>query len=139
MAVAVLATLVLASCSDDDDKKTTPGAPAVTGDLELVIRADSGPGRESLSGLICRPGEVRATGPLRQKADAERLCDAARDLSSELTSKPPATRVCTRIYGGPQTARITGTIDGRRVDRTFKRTDGCEIKDYAQIAKILPS
>jgi len=139
VAVAVLATLVLASCGDDDDKKTTPRAPAVTGDLELVIRADSGPGRESLSGLICRPGEVRATGPLRQKADAERLCDAARDLSSELTSKPPARRVCTRIYGGPQTARIIGTIDGRRVDRTFKRTDGCEIKDYAQIAKILPS
>jgi len=103
-----------------------------------VVRSDAGPGPESLSGLICRPAEQRATGALVKRAPAQRLCSEARALASLLTAKAPAGRPCTQIYGGPQTARITGTIDGRRVDRTFKRTNGCTIEEYARASKILP-
>ena len=36
--------------------------------------------------------------------------------------------VCTEIYGGPQRARIVGTVAGKRVWTTFTRTNGCEIE-----------
>lgn len=103
-----------------------------------MVRSDAGPGPESLSGLICRPAEQRATGALVKRAPAARLCSEARALASLLTAKAPVGRSCTQIYGGPQTARITGTIDERRVDRTFKRTNGCTIEEYARVSKILP-
>ena len=103
-----------------------------------MVRSDAGPGPESLSGLICRPAEQRATGALVKRAPARRLCSEARNLGALLTTPPPAGRACTQIYGGPQTARITGTIDGRRVDRMFKRTNGCAIQEYARVSKILP-
>ena len=38
--------------------------------------------------------------------------------------------MCTQIYGGPEQARVTGTIDGKKVDRRFTRTNGCEIADF---------
>jgi len=88
--------------------------------------------------LTCRPGEQRATAAIVKRAPAAQLCREARNLASLLTTRTPAGRACTQIYGGPQTARITGTIDGRRVDRMFKRTNGCAIEEYARVSKILP-
>jgi hypothetical protein len=35
--------------------------------------------------------------------------------------------VCTQIYGGPQKARVVGTVSGKRVRAVFTRTNGCEI------------
>jgi hypothetical protein len=70
---------------------------------------------------------------------AAELCDSARALRTLLTAKPPRDRFCTRIYGGPETARVTGTLDGIAVDRRLKRTDGCEIADYAKAARLLPA
>ena len=130
------ATLALASCGGDDESE--PPAPAATGGIELTLRSDSGAGRVSTGELTCRSGEQRATGDLVGRAPVTRLCRDARAVAPLLTGKGPARRVCTQVYGGPQTARITGAIDGRDVDRTFKRTNGCEIEQYARIAKILP-
>ena len=39
-------------------------------------------------------------------------------------------RACTQIYGGDERAHVTGTLEGRRVDVTFARRDGCGIADY---------
>jgi LysM repeat protein len=44
---------------------------------------------------------------------------------------------CTQVYGGPQTARITGTIHDRRVDVTVNRTDGCGTADWRSLAELL--
>jgi hypothetical protein len=134
--IALAASLVLASCGEDD--KSTPRAPADRGAIELTIRAGDGARRASTGTLTCRSGEQRATGALLKRAPASRLCSDARKLAPLLTTQAPAGRKCTQIYGGPQTAQITGTIDGRRVDRTFKRTNGCAIEEYARVAKILP-
>jgi hypothetical protein len=42
-------------------------------------------------------------------------------------------------YGGPATARITGTWHGRPVDATYKRTDGCEISRWQGLVPVLPA
>jgi hypothetical protein len=48
--------------------------------------------------------------------------------------------VCTQIYGGPQVARVTGRIDGRRVWATLGRTDGCEISRWDRLSPwLLPA
>jgi hypothetical protein len=46
----------------------------------------------------------------------------------------PADMMCTTIYGGPEQALVTGTLDGRRVSARFKRTDGCEIARWNRLA-----
>lgn len=45
---------------------------------------------------------------------------------------------CTQIYGGPQVARVTGTLRGRRVWATFRRTDGCEIARWNRVRLLFP-
>ena len=45
--------------------------------------------------------------------------------------------VCTEIYGGPQKARVVGTVAGRRIWATFTRTNGCEIERWSRISPWL--
>jgi hypothetical protein len=49
----------------------------------------------------------------------------------------PTDVACTQVYGGPATARVTGTLEGRRVDASFKRTDGCEIARWDRVQGLL--
>ena len=52
---------------------------------------------------------------------------------------PPPDQVCTEIYGGPDVARVTGTIDEQPVDATIDRTNGCGIGDWDDLlGAVLP-
>lgn len=46
--------------------------------------------------------------------------------------------VCTMQYGGPATARVTGTWAGRPVDSRFDRGNGCEIARWDALVPLLP-
>ncbi|GHC76652.1 SSI family serine proteinase inhibitor [Streptomyces flavofungini] len=46
---------------------------------------------------------------------------------------------CTQQYGGPETAHVTGTWQGRPVDATFSRTDGCQISRWNSLVPVLPA
>ncbi|MGX1547590.1 SSI family serine proteinase inhibitor [Streptomyces adustus] len=50
----------------------------------------------------------------------------------------PEGSVCTMQYGGPATARVTGTWAGRPVDATFDRGDGCRIARWDRFVPLLP-
>lgn len=66
-----------------------------------------------------------------------RLADAG--VQQRLVAGPPADLVCTEQYGGPDTARVVGTLDDQAVDATFDRTNGCGIDDWDSLmAGILP-
>jgi hypothetical protein len=68
-----------------------------------------------------RPSQAcRALG-----ADAEALAPLPPDL------------MCTQIYGGPEEAEITGTIEGEQVQATFSRQNGCEIDRWGRLATVL--
>ena len=45
--------------------------------------------------------------------------------------------VCTEIYGGPQKARIVGTVGDRQVWATFNRVNGCAIERWSRISPWL--
>jgi hypothetical protein len=80
--------------------------------------------------LRCNP----ARGTLRSRSAACRRL--AGDGVSLFTPVPPDA-VCTEIYGGPYTARITGTIKGKSVWATFVRTNGCHISRWDRVSPWL--
>jgi len=45
--------------------------------------------------------------------------------------------VCTQIYGGPQKARVVGTVLGKHLWATFTRTDGCQISRWRKLSPWL--
>ena len=85
--------------------------------------------------LTCLGTWANATGYLREAS--EEGCQQARQLAGFLLSAPDSDRVCTQIYGGPQTATVKGTINGRLIRRTFSRTDGCELADWDRLGLLL--
>ena len=48
--------------------------------------------------------------------------------------------VCTEIYGGPDTARVVGVVEGRRVWARFNLSNGCHIERWNRFSPwLLPS
>lgn len=45
---------------------------------------------------------------------------------------------CTFIYGGPETATVTGTWQGQKVNTTFSRKNGCELDRWTRAGDLLP-
>jgi|SRR3990170_699035 len=80
--------------------------------------------------LRCSP--ARGTLP-RPAVACRRLAASGVKLFAPL----PKDIVCTEIYGGPQKARVVGTVAGARVWATFTRTNGCEIARWARISPWL--
>ena len=131
-ACACAALLLPCGCGESAARAATA---AQQRSITLTIRFDRGPRTLSRGTLSCRSGERRATGIARPAA---RSCARVRKIAGFLTSRPREDRVCTLLYGGPQKVRVTGRIDGKRVDRRFDRTNGCEIADYDRLARALP-
>ncbi|WP_285725518.1 hypothetical protein [Psychromicrobium xiongbiense] len=51
---------------------------------------------------------------------------------------PPAT-ICTQQSGGPQTAEVTGIVNGRQVDKTFDQHNGCTIEQWNLLKPLFGS
>ena len=136
--LALLTVATFGGCGDDDE----PAAPQTAstpagGGIELSIRHGDGAGNTQTGTLTCRGDVQRAGGFLTRRATVDELCAKARAIKPLLTTPSDEQRACTQIYGGPETARITGTIDGEQVDRRFSRTNGCEIADFNRAGELL--
>lgn len=68
--------------------------------------------------------------------DAEAAC-AVLDTVPTPFAPVPAGTMCAQVYGGPETATITGTWRGERVDASYRRTDGCEIARWRRLGPVL--
>jgi hypothetical protein len=136
-APALAVALALGGCGDGDDPAAQPTVSTPSGAIELTVVLDDGAGAKTTGALTCRHGDQRAEGALKGRAPAARLCSQARGIAELLTRPPRKGRACTQIYGGPETARVTGTIDAEKVDRRFARTNGCEIADFTRAAGLL--
>jgi hypothetical protein len=84
--------------------------------------------------LDCHP----AGGTHRNaRAACERLDEMVRWGEDPFAPVAPRSN-CTMMYGGPTTARITGTWAGRPVDAEFNRRNGCEINRWNKLRPVLP-
>jgi hypothetical protein len=66
-----------------------------------------------------------------------RACRRLAQGGVELFAPTPKNAVCTEIYGGPQRARVVGTVGGKRIWATFARSNGCEISRWQRISPWL--
>jgi hypothetical protein len=103
----MLAAAVPAGCGGDDEE---PAAPAATDATQLDVEVTKA-----------------ASQPIRMTLRCGGTCDVAK-LDAALDGDRD--RVCTQIYGGPEEAHVTGTLEGRKVDATLTRNNGCAISDY---------
>ena len=116
----LVAVLPFAACGAD--------AGSATFEASLRIRLDpdgDGPRAVRTAALRC-PSERLA-----------RQCRYLRELRVSVFEPVPPDVACTQVYGGPQRARIRGTIRGRAVDGRFSRVDGCEIARYERVRPLL--
>ena len=56
--------------------------------------------------------------------------------ASDFAPVPRAT-ACAEVYGGPATARVEGTLDGRPIRATFDRRNACEMSRWDDVAALL--
>jgi hypothetical protein len=84
-----------------------------------------------------RPGPSPATLPA---ATTPAPPGPAGDLASaeDPFAPLPDDVICTELYGGDQTARVTGTYRGQPVDLELSRVDGCRIAQWDGSGALLP-
>lgn len=131
---AALAALAVAALAAGVAVGAAAGGGGDVTSLQVVFREtpDAGPQRATL-----RCSGDRAAGTGRLRAVAKRACRVARRERAVLRGGQQD-RPCTQVYGGPQTARVTGRLDGARIDRRFDRADGCGIADWRRVEPLLP-
>ncbi|MCR1162633.1 subtilase-type protease inhibitor [Paenarthrobacter sp. UW852] len=87
--------------------------------------------------LVCADGKPAAESKHPSPAEA---CATLKNNPAILSPAPPRTDMaCTMQYGGPATAKVTGSVDGKEVTAAFSRTDGCQIAMWDAAKSILGS
>jgi hypothetical protein len=150
----LLLVIPLTACADDGDdtgdrpsttaKPAGPTVLAVSGTATQAGSDPTAPIEVPFSyDLDCTTGEVTtrrgAVGEGEPLADeVDDICDRlARDPSLLTSIGPDPDRICTEIYGGPQVARIEGTVNGTAVAVDVTRNDGCGIDDWDSLEFLL--
>lgn len=133
LALAVALPVLLAGCGAAESDTVTPQAPVSatpTAGTQLTIVTNDGEGKVTTSTLTCDP----AGGTL---PDPDKACAAL--TAKGRTALPPVAKgmMCTQIYGGPQTATLTGTWQGTTVNAHFSRTNGCEVSRWEAMDGLL--
>jgi hypothetical protein len=134
---------VLAACGDDDGSgarsSDAPSDSAANTELEIHYE-HAAAGVDQTYTVTCAGASSELSGDAVE-VDADAACDALREpaVVERLTQGPPQDQVCTEIYGGDDTAEMTGTIGDRSVDTVADRTNGCAIDTWDELlAPILP-
>jgi len=131
--MALLLAVPVAGCAgsnaDGDSPATLPSADLST---SLSVTVSDGSAERSYT-VECDP--TGGTHP-RPESACEFLDLAAR-WGQDPFAPPPDDAVCAQVYGGPQTATVTGRWRGRDVAPEFARTDSCQIQRWDNAVALL--
>ena len=105
---------------------------------------------DRLSVTVSQTGNTRTEGRYELQCgpaggthpSAESACKRLEELAQQERdpfAPVPQDQMCTQQFGGPATARITGTWRGRQIDATFDRSNGCEISRWHTLEPVLPN
>jgi hypothetical protein len=133
LALMPILALIAVGCGDPSSDSTSSAGSSEEVDalrIEVRARADA----EPLTATLRCGTPPEATGFI---SDAEKACRTVRATKQVLIHGPPDNVMCTEIYGGPQRARITGTVDKQRVDLEVTREDGCAIALWDELQTLL--
>lgn len=70
------------------------------------------------------------------KKDRPKQCSVLQDIDFAEVQRGVA---CTELYGGAIEAHVVGRIANKKIDTTFKRTNGCEISRWEQASPLIGS
>ncbi|WP_225824147.1 SSI family serine proteinase inhibitor [Streptomyces naphthomycinicus] len=104
------------------------------GDHLTVVVRRAGAGRDGTYEIRCHP----AAGRHPDADGACRTLDARTRWGRDPFAPVAPGTTCTMLYGGPATARVTGTWAGRPVDASYDRGDGCAIGRWDRMVPLLP-
>jgi hypothetical protein len=113
------------------DTPSEPATPSQTGGTDLTIVINNRSSSSVTWRLTCNP-------PGGTHPDPEAACHALVANGAVALPPVPQDKACTQIYGGPETASITGTWQGQPVMSRFARNDGCEISRWKLMEGLLP-
>ncbi|WP_405583856.1 hypothetical protein [Streptomyces sp. NBC_01190] len=102
------------------------GLPRTATAGHLVVTYDDGQGHTRTYGLVCGRGW-----------DSEG-CLRLREIGGPV-GPVPSGQACSMIFGGAQTAQLTGVWAGREVSERYRRTNGCEVARWSRMVPALPS
>ena len=80
---------------------------------------------------------LRCDPPGGNFPDPESACEQLEEVDQPF-AETPEDAICTEQFGGPQTARVTGSWAGEPVDLQLSRTDGCRISQWESLGPLLP-
>ncbi|MEY9214503.1 hypothetical protein NI17_019465 [Thermobifida halotolerans] len=146
LTVLVATGVLLSGCGETT---VTPGDPGQTSAespstrrprIELTIERDVSSEADGSTGLDgFSPGVWTLTcDPVGgDHPDPEAACAALEEAGIEVFAPVPEDQPCTMIYGGPETATVTGRIGDTEVNAEFSRTNGCEIDRWERLSPLL--
>lgn len=125
--VAVFVLVLLAGCGSGSSSSTTLTGHFGETALSITVWPQGKTGPRTTYTLNCRLG----VGTL---PEARAACSKLRRVGAAVFAPVPPGTACAEIYGGPQIARVSGRLAGEPIEADFKRTDGCEIARWGQLA-----
>ena len=117
----ILCAAVIAGCGEDDEPAATPSGSIA--DLTVEVDPDGQDPKEAKTATVT--------------CDAPEDCPEIDALDPKVFEPTPGNVACTQQFGGPETARVTGTFKGEQVDAEFGRQNGCEIARWEDAAPLL--
>lgn len=146
--------LLLASCGSGSDSASSdpasdgsdsgdanpnlPGGQEAIGSLHVIVRhPDRSADIEYDVGCF---GDAFPVTPEIDGVDGTTGCQILGDpaVFALLVDGVHPDQACTEIYGGPDEAFVTGEINGRPIDTTVSRINGCEIDRWEQLVGLIP-
>lgn len=122
--------LCLAGCAGGAASPDPSATPSAAPGSELTVIVDNGKGEKTTWRLTCDP----AGG---DHPDSSGACSALETQAAKALPPVSPGKACTELYGGPQTATITGTWRGQKVDSDLSRTNGCEIARWEALKAVV--
>jgi hypothetical protein len=121
LAIVLAGLLLVAGCGSEEDGEDSPAGGSAPATTELTVtvwpQGRGGPMRER---RVDCPGTA--------------VCG---ELSAQSFAPVPGDMACTAIYGGPDVARVTGTLRGEPVHESFSLEDGCQIARWERNRELL--
>lgn len=113
--------------------------PDTSTSLEIVVGIEGVPAITRATLRIEASGAVTGTGYLEADDRAQLAADLFDNpaVVKRLLEGEPAGQACTEIYGGPDIATVTGTLEGAPVKASFHRNNGCGIADWETFLPML--
>jgi hypothetical protein len=135
--VLLAACAVVAACGgpapSSPDTTTAPSASASasTGGSSITVVYVDEKAESTTWQLTCDP----AGGDI---PDPTAACAALTKNAATALPEPSKDTMCTQVFGGPQTAVLTGTWRGEPVNSRLNRKNGCEIARWEALVGLLP-